>query len=642
MNLELMKSFFRRKIVVQRKCATFWILVLALGSCAACKGGAAQLGKEVRSEADLPRIAFSTSGSISSLLQSDEAAFAPLLQKAVADVHSLLTDYDIKDRATLISVLSAKLAMQELNGETDEALQTIGALRALQQKPDLKLTTGLFDEAILKARKKTNATSGPAYEGTVESIYKKAVSALPWEVVQDSVKSARNTSDLLTEAFLLGKAQEALQPEVDKSGGLDRQSFYSLLDYRVAIRLKLPANAIRSGVLAAYVAAHDTQKSDIWQTRDVTLSEDDHLVEVRVGIFDSGVDTSLYPGHLYAYPNSHPYPAQGLAFTDEGYPSSEALEPLSLDQKSVYATVQDDLEALSDLQAGIESQAGAAFKKRLLQFSKTDVEKMFKDLDFFGNYAHGTHVAGIAIRGNPAARIVVFRFNDSLSRGLNFSPSEEWVERMAANFRKIAAFCREWNVRVVNMSWGDDLHEFEEWLARSKSGQDVDQRKEEASKLFAIWREAINATIRSAANTLFVTAAGNSDSDTGLLQDVPASLELPNLITVGATNQAGDATTFTSYGKTVVIYADGFHVDSNIPGGRRVKFSGTSMASPEVANLAAKLFAIDPTLTPEKAKAFILDGADSSENGRRKLMNEKRSVELARLDKEKGQNEAGK
>ncbi len=640
MSLEFTKSFLRKKVVLQCKGLTFWIL--AVGSCVVCKGGAAQPGKEVRSEADLPRKNFSTSGSVSSLLQSDEAVFAPLLQQAVVDIHSLLTDYDIKDRATLISVLSAKLATQELKGETDEALQTIDALRTLQQKPDLKLTTGLFDEALLKARKKTNATSGPVYEHAVASIYQEAVSALPWDVVQDSVKSARNTSALLTEAFLLGKAQEDLQPEVDKSGGLDRQSFYSLLDYRVAIQLKLPANAIRSGILEAYVAAHDTQKPDIWQTRDVTLSKDDHLTEVRVGIFDSGVDTSLYPGHLYVYPNSKPYPSQGLAFTDEGYPSSEALGPLSPDQKGIYATVQDDLEALSDLQAGIDSPAGAAFKKRLPQLSKTDVEKMFKDLDFFGNYAHGTHVAGIAVEGNPAARIVVFRFNDSLSRGLNFSPSKEWVERMAADFRKIGAFCREQNVRVVNMSWGDDLHEFEEWLARTKSGQDADQRKEEAAKLFAVWREAINDTIHSASNTLFVTAAGNSDSDTGFLQDVPASLELPNLLTVGATNQAGDATTFTSYGKTVVIYADGFHVDSYIPGGRRVKFSGTSMASPAVANLAAKLFAIDPTLTPEKVRALILDGADSSEDGRRKLMNEKRSVELVRLNKERDQHEAGK
>jgi subtilisin family serine protease len=174
------------------------------------------------------------------------------------------------------------------------------------------------------------------------------------------------------------------------------------------------------------------------------------------------------------------------------------------------------------------------------------------------------------------------------------------------------------------------LPEFEEWLARTKAGQDTDQRKEEAVKLFAIWKAAVYDMIKSASNTLFVTAAGNSDSDTGFLQDVPASLELPNLITVGATNQAGDATTFTSYGKTVTIYADGFHVGSYIPGGRRVNFSGTSMASPAVANLAAKLFAVDPSLTPEKAKSLILDGSTPSEDGRRKLMNQKRSVELAR------------
>jgi subtilisin family serine protease len=637
MDLEFLKSFSWKRIVFTGKCAHFWILILAVISSAINAGIAAQPQKEVRNEADLPRMTYSIKGPVSSLLQSDSAAFAPLLKQAVAEIHLLLTNYDIQDRATLISVLSAKLATQELNGEIDEALQTIGALRALQQKPELKLTVGLFDEAILKAKQKTNGAAGPAYERAVESIYTEAVSGLPWDVVQDGVKSARNTSTLLTEAFLVGKAQEDLQPEIDKSGGLDRQSFYRLLEYRVAIELKLPANAIRTEVLKAYIAAHDSQKPDIWQTRDVTLSKSDHLAEVRVGIFDSGVDTSLYPGQVYIQSKSASYPAQGLAFTDEGYPSNEVLLPLDLEQRKMYAAVQDDLEALSDLQAGIESPAGDTFKKRLPQLSHNDVEKMFKALDFFGNYVHGTHVAGIAIRGNPAARIVVFRFNDSLSRDLSFPPTGEWAERMAADFKRIGAFCREQNVRVVNMSWGDDLHEFEEWLARTKGGQDANQRKEEASKLFAIWRQAIYDTIKSASDTLFVTAAGNSDSDTGFLQDVPASLELPNLVTVGATNQAGDATTFTSYGKTVIIYADGFHVDSYIPGGRRVRFSGTSMASPAVANLAAKLFAIDLTLTPEKVRALILDGSTSSEDGRRKLMNEQRSVELAQVKKEKAQ-----
>jgi subtilisin family serine protease len=638
MRLEFIESFLRLRIVLLPKYAVFWLRILVASRSILSVSIAAEPQKEVHSEADLPRMIYPINRSVGSLLQSDTAAFAPLLQQAVTDIHSLLTDYEIKDRATLISVLSAKLATQELNGEVDEALQTIGALRALQEKPDLKLTVGLFDEAVLKARQTPNSSLETVYEHAIESIYKEAVFALPWDVVQDTVKSARNTSSLLTEAFLLGKAEQDLQPEVNKSGGLDRWSFYRLLDYRVAIRLKLPANAIRSAILEAYVRAHDTQKPDIWAARDVTLSEGDHLTLVRVGIFDSGVDPSLYPGKMSVRPNSEPYPAEGLAFTDEGYPSNEALGPLSADQRKLFAGVQDDLEALSDLQAGIESPAGAAFKKRLPQLSKDDVERMFKSLVFFRNYVHGTHVAGITIRGDPAARIVVFRFNDSLSRGLDFAPTTEWAERMAADFRTISAFCRDQNVKVVNMSWGDDLREFEEWLARTKAGQDADQRKEEASKLFAIWKQAIYEMIKSTPNTLFVTAAGNSDSDTGFLQDVPASLELPNLMTVGATNQAGDATTFTSYGKTVVIYADGFHVDSCIPGGRHLKLSGTSMASPAVTNLAAKLFAIDPTLTPEKVRALILNGAASSEDGRRKLMNEARSIELARHDMVKAQN----
>ena len=637
MDAKFTKSFSWPKDFGGRRGVNFWVLLLLAGHSLILGGVAVEPKKEVQSESDLPRTIYPIHGSVSSLLQSDNATFAPLLQKAGADIQSLSTDFDIKDRATLISVLSAKLATQELNGDAEQGLQTISALRALQQKPDLKLTAGLFDEAILKARQTTNASSGPVYEHAVESLYQDAVSSLPWEVVQDTVKSARNMAALLTEAFLLGRAQEDLQPEVDKSGGLDRQSFFRLLDYRAAVRLKLPANRMRSAVLNSYVAAHETQKPDIWQARDVALSKADQLTEVLIGIFDSGVDTLLYHDQLYSRPNSEPYPSQGLAFTDEGYPSNESLMPLSPDQKKSYSTAQDDLEALSDLQAGIDSPAGIAFKERLPQLSKNDVEKMFKWLDLFGNYVHGTHVAGIAIQGNPVARVVIFRFNDSLSRELNFSPTEEWAERMAANFRRIGAFCRDQNVRVVNMSWGDDLPEFEEWLGRTKAGQDAEQRKEEASKLFAIWKQGIYDTIKSAPNTLFFTAAGNSDSDTGFLQDVPASLELPNLITVGATNQAGDATTFTSYGKTVLIYADGYHVSSYIPGGRRVKFSGTSMASPAVANLAGKLFAIDPTLTPEKVRSLILDGSVSSEDGRRKLMNEKRSIELARLNHEKAQ-----
>jgi hypothetical protein len=52
------------------------------------------------------------------------------------------------------------------------------------------------------------------------------------------------------------------------------------------------------------------------------------------------------------------------------------------------------------------------------------------------------------------------------------------------------------------------------------------------------------------------------------------------------------------------------------------------MASPNVVNLAAKLFALDPALTPEQAIDFIKRGATASADGRRHLIDEKRSVGL--------------
>jgi subtilisin family serine protease len=78
----------------------------------------------------------------------------------------------------------------------------------------------------------------------------------------------------------------------------------------------------------------------------------------------------------------------------------------------------------------------------------------------------------------------------------------------------------------------------------------------------------------------------------------------------------------------VSIHADGQAVESVIPGGAKVKMSGTSMAAPQVTNLAAKLLAIDPKLSPSQIIDLIRRGSDMSKDGRRHLINPKRSVEL--------------
>ena len=317
----------------------------------------------------------------------------------------------------------------------------------------------------------------------------------------------------------------------------------------------------------------------------------------------------------------------GLAFADDGSPSTSDTYPLPPNVAADYPRLVKLMTGTSDMQSGIASpEASAGGIVPALPRPAQDAA-FEREMDFIGEYSHGSHVAGIASRGNPGARIVVLRFDDNLPE-LTFAPTTEWANRMAGNFASVGAFLRAKHVRVVNMSWGDQVSEFEEWLAKTASISSPQARKRRRRSFTRFGATAIAKMIADTPGTLFVAAAGNGDNDATFAQDVPGSLTYPNLITVGAVNQAGDATSFTSYGPTVAVYADGFHVPSKIPQGYTVRFSGTSMAAPNVTNLAAKLFAVDPSLTPQQVRDLIVRGATPLPDSNLKLIDPKQSLSL--------------
>lgn len=72
---------------------------------------------------------------------------------------------------------------------------------------------------------------------------------------------------------------------------------------------------------------------------------------------------------------------------------------------------------------------------------------------------------------------------------------------------------------------------------------------------------------------------------------------------------------------------------SYLPGVDRVAFSGTSMASPQVVNLAGKTLTINPALTPTQVIDIIVSTSDTTSDGRRTLIPPRKALELVRQKK---------
>jgi hypothetical protein len=586
--------------------------------------------KVVKTEADLPRFNYPLTTTATELLQSDDATFNAFAAKVRADVDSVFNDYDIQDHAALRDLVGVKLQLALIAGDDEAALKTIAQLRELQDKPDAKLLTGMQITAIIQASKETGKSSGPEFEAAYAKDYAAELSPLPWEVVGNRIKEAKSSAEIVTPALILGSIQANIEPAVAKSHSLSNDLAWGLIGARFTINRVLPHKQSTVAVLTADVAAHNVQKTDIWAERDVTLTAADKLTPVNVAIWDSGSDLALFGDRVVTDP--HPTPTtdpHDIAFDLKGFPDHGYLFPLTPEQQKEYPGMRDELKGFSDLELSIESPEATALKQKLGSMAPGDVGAFIEQLEMFAQYSHGTHVAGIASKGNPAIRLASGRLTFDY-HNVPLAPSEELSRRAAEDSQLYVDWFKKNHIRVVNMSWGGGPQDDESALEKNGIGKDAADRKAIAAKLFAIERDGLYNAIKNAPEILFICAAGNSDSNSTFIEDIPSSFKLPNLVAVGAVDQAGDEASFTSYGPTVLVDANGYQVESVIPGGTKIRMSGTSMASPNAVNLAAKLIALDPNLTPEQTIHLMVEGSTASADGRRHNLNPKRSVELLR------------
>src|SRR5215217_5081494 len=220
-----------------------------------------------------------------------------------------------------------------------------------------------------------------------------------------------------------------------------------------------------------------------------------------------------------------------------------------------------------------------------------DDENGFNAIDSAGDpmdeNGHGTHCAGIigaegenniGIAGvNWKVKIMPLKF---MNAG-GFGSTKDAIE--AVNYvidRKKAGV----NVRIISASWGST---------------------QKSRALEAVIRKAYENGI------LFVAAAGNASTNNDRSPHFPSSYNVPNLISVAALERHDQLASFSNYGeKSVAIAAPGVEILSTWLDNQYEEKSGTSMATPVVAGVAALVVAENPRISVDDLRKRIMASSD--------------------------------
>ena len=586
---------------------------------------AGQARKRIEREADIPRFTYQVEGKLEDIVR-DEARFNRFSAALRRDTESILRDYEVADKAAERGLLTILAQLDFLEGNYDAALKRADQIRALEEKPADKLVSGLATRTMVAAQRKAGNITSDAYRAEVAKALAAELKAFPYPVVENNIKQFKSGAELIGESLILGGVRDRLQPTVDKAGGaISSELAPAIVSARYGLVARLPLKQTLIDTYSAYLAANKVEKADIWAARNVTLPAGRPYAPVKIAIWDSGVDSRIFGDRVVKDGANAAY----IAFDRYGNPDKGELTPIPEPLRAKIPSMKARTKGLSDLQANIDTPEAAEVKKLLSTLKKEEYKSVIEELTLAGIYAHGTHVAGIAMEGNPYARLVNSRIEFSYTMLPDPCPSRELSEKNARNFRSYVDFMKKHGVRVVNMSFGGSVAEYENELELCNIGKTVEERKKIAREYFDRENAAMRDAMASAPEILFVTAAGNANSNSSFAEVTPAGLVLPNLITVGAVDRAGEEAPFTSYGPTVKVHANGYQVDSYFPGGDRIAMSGTSMSSPQVTNLAAKILAVNPKLKPPEVIAIMQQTAEKSADGRRTLIHPARALAAA-------------
>jgi cell wall-associated protease len=277
--------------------------------------------------------------------------------------------------------------------------------------------------------------------------------------------------------------------------------------------------------------------------------------------------------------------------------------------------------------------------------TKIQDNNFIAQLEAFGNFVHGTHVAGISSINAAKASLMILKtigtptpLGQSFIGFMNAHQSQmlsdagtvndklirEGLDLLAqAQGKGVAApgqYLADQKPRVANCSWGASGAAIKPLLKQLIEG--VLHQTITDAQLDGYVTYFLNQTVAAMATnfitpspgTLFVIAAGNDGTDNDQIPAAPANIKSDNTIAVAATLDRVRLASFSNFGESMVdIAAPGVGIKSSIPGGQEVQLSGTSQAAPYITNIAGQIIDANPALSPGEVKQVLMGTVDKKD-----------------------------
>jgi subtilisin family serine protease len=589
----------------------------------------------IRSASDLPPTRFTFAKPPSEVMATPE--FLAMLPAIRTEGERVLRDYDVQDTALKGQIFTGLAAIAVLDGRKADALKYIADYRALQTKPQTKRLGAM---SIDLAAQQMGVPEAQRCNVAAAHITELLAGTDP-AVVRDQFLGTFGSLQAVSVPYFAGTAVGIMDPLVKQRGSLNVVQALTLAWWRVGGTVLPPCRPQFIAAGRAWLDAPANKPVDVWPERQPDAAAFATAKPVVVAVWDSGFDTTLFPGQLARDPaepvDGRDNDGNGVADDWNGPTYDHALKPrasaIMLPTKFLQSRMAAQMafdKGQLDLRYGFDTPEAALFAERGRTATAAEQGDDVAAGGENGGRNHGTACASEIADGAPYVRL----YNLAAlpwAQGEDKRPiayDEAVVARWADAIKRSGPRMRGAGVRIVSMSWGLTADEITQQLLDLGLETDQDKAKTRGIAMQKTIADALGDLMKSSPNILFVVAAGNSNQSDDIQADATEKFQLPNLMHIGATGTNGRPTAFTVFGKSVDLYAQGEAVKLRWPGDVVVHESGTSMAAPLVARAAAQMLAVKPTLTAAQVREGLLGSATSGDQGL-KLLHPKAAVAWA-------------